>query len=63
MSDVVIFRHKHHWDILAGNIIARDKRESEERAELISKAHQAFDEMFEHPLQQLEKLGVRNEKI
>jgi hypothetical protein len=27
------------------------------------KAKEAFDSMFESPLQQLEKLGIRNEEI
>jgi len=31
MSDIVLFRHKHHWDILAGKIIDHEIREIEKQ--------------------------------
>jgi len=56
MSDIVLFRHKHHWDILAGKIIDHEIREIEKQTELMSEANRAFDAMFNRPLEQLEEL-------
>ena len=71
VTDISIYRAKKHvghdpdsFRIAAAIMHIEDLNEVLEREyQGHLKAKEAFDSMFESPLQQLEKLGIRNEEI
>ena len=70
VTDLSIYRAKQHKDNQESRRIAEAlmgvedfNAELEREYQSKLKAKAAFESMFESPLQQLERLGIRNEKI